>query len=179
MKHRWLAMVALLACAGSACAARSREANTPVAKIESIRWKRVDQNNDGKSEFLQAAIVLRLPPRASVANFRSQLFENDHHGVERRLATAADPRLIRADYMRNSVMLAEALADSVGRCTLLLAFDGDSLRLAQSDGKWTAHFWLVWELGPRSTVGGELTRSVQTPPQRATLFGREWTHLSR
>jgi hypothetical protein len=149
------------------------------AAITGLQWSRPDANGDGLAECLRLDIALELPPGARCMDAGSTLDEPLLGDGLRHLAVAADPRLIAADYLLNSAATPVTVANDAGRCTLTVAFDGDSLRLASRDGAWLARLHLAWNMGARPGANGAIDREEPTPPQSAKTFGREWTRIKR
>jgi hypothetical protein len=161
-----------VACGGSPRPAVSR-------RIVSVDWNLPDANRDGLAECLRLDIRLRVPSGAHVVDAGSSIAEPLSGHERHRLAGAASPQLIAADYMLNSEAIPFAFADPAGRCTLTVAFDGDSLRLARRDGKWIVSLRLLWSVGAPPDSSGEIDGEVPTPPQQASRFGRKWTQQDR
>jgi len=147
----------------------SKVAPMDLAKIESITWTTPDADSDGVFDWLQADVLLRLPPGAQCVDGGTAL---EHPEGNLYLVTAD-----RLDRVQDPSVDSDAgppwcVTDAQGRCTLKLAFNADSIASRASDGRWVARLKLAWRL-PKvggSYASGDLDSLVQTPSQRVALY---------
>jgi hypothetical protein len=137
-----------------------------LARIEKVEWSLHDQDRDGLTDWLQLDLALRLPEGVQCTGGAS-LEQTGRH-----LAHATTVLEMTSLGMLQAVQIPMCVADSLGRCTLSLAFDGASIRSRARDGRCTAHVEVLWRAsyGDPHSYYGHLRRDIASPSLRIASF---------
>jgi hypothetical protein len=171
----------VLVLASASCLAdedRPQPGANSIAKVVGVHWSAPDVDRDGLKDWLQLDIHLQVPKGAMCSGGGTGLEQGLSDGSVRHLASGQHLEWLRARGQLNSPAWLEpwAEADSAGRCTLSVGFDGDSLRNRASDGRWIAQVKLSWRMPDDRSRGagtyGTIEQELRTPRERALSFGR-------
>jgi hypothetical protein len=140
------------------------------ASITNARWSAVDGDHDGLKEWLQVDIDVAVPTGTECSPSESWLEQDVPERGTRMIATDQNVDRLRAGGPTREGNR-WVRADSSGRCTLRIGFDGDSLRTFARDGDWTAHLVVSWR-HPGAETRYSIEKNLEIPLQRAASYGR-------
>src|SRR5215831_13572270 len=146
--------------------AREGHADDP-AQIERVTWSTPDHDSDGRRDWLQLDLSMRLPAGGDCVG-SARLDQAGRH-----VADGTTVAMMEFNGMLSAEQIPSCNADSSGRCVLRFAFDGAGIRFRGRDGRMIAHVEAFWNApGGTHAYRGVVRQDITSPPLETASFRR-------